>query len=276
LDVGEFALSSLLLLALVAAAAEPTPARGDLQMLFTGDDYPLVALRNDEQGSVTVKLRIDHSGLVSSCKVIKSSRSRSLDEQTCAVLRARAQFEPAKDARGRPTEDQHVQTITWRIAGGPVTMPRHAWMTRTTLTIGQMGNIIGCNAEATGLGAPPQDCEIIEALQAAQGQDEEASAEMAGKAITEIYFYPVDPSDAPTAPRLADARQIAQQISRIAIDRDGKVSACQGIRYSGEASPEMDACRFIESSRFDVATGSEGLLVGTMVITAYMRTRSIA
>lgn len=271
-------MSSLLLLALLAAAAaaEPTPARGDLQGLFSGDDYPLVALKNGEQGSVTVRIRVDRSGLVNSCKVVKSSRSQSLDDQTCSVLRARAQFEPARDGRGRPTEDKHVQTITWKLADGPETMPRHAWMTRTTISFGRIGNIIGCNAEATGLRTPPPDCEIIEVLKAAHGQDEEGSAEIAGNAITEIYFYPVDPSDAPTAPRLADARQIGQQVSRIAIDRDGKVSACQGIRYSGEASPGVDACRLIESSRFDVATETEKPLIGTVVVTAYLRTRSIA
>jgi TonB family protein len=274
--MGGFVLSSLLLIALLAAAAEPTPARGDLQRLFSADDYPLIALNNDEQGSVTVRIKVDRSGFVGSCKVIKSSRSQALDEQTCSVLRARARFEPATDARGRPAEGVFFQTITWKLDYGPAPMPRHAWMTRTTLSFGQRGNIVSCNTEATGLTAPPRDCEILEAFKAAHGQAEEASTEIAGNAITEIYFYPVDPSDAPTAPRFADAMQIARQVSRISIDRDGTVSACEIIRYSGEASPGMDACELIQSNHFDVSPEGEEPLIGTMVVTAYERTQSIA
>jgi len=115
------AATALALLALCAAAprslARPAhaPANG-LAGLITTDDYPLAALRNDEEGQVGVRLEIDAGGTVSGCTVVESSRSASLDAATCALLRERARFSPARDAHGRPVPDTYRTTVAWRIA----------------------------------------------------------------------------------------------------------------------------------------------------------------
>ena len=91
------------------------PAEGNLQSLFTADDYPVEALRNDEQGTVTAQLRIDRTGRVSGCTVAASSGSASLDRTTCEILRRRARFAPGTDSSGRPVSDAYTQRIIWRL-----------------------------------------------------------------------------------------------------------------------------------------------------------------
>ena len=108
-----------------APPAPPAPAvvtkaqsvKGNLQGLFSGDDYPADAQRNDEQGSVRVTLSIGTDGRVAGCNVTSSSGSRSLDNATCRILRSRARFTPAKLTNGQPTTDTYSQTITWRLEG---------------------------------------------------------------------------------------------------------------------------------------------------------------
>jgi protein TonB len=93
------------------------PVAGSLVSLISSDDYPNAALRNEEQGVVTVALDIDPKGNVSACTVTGSSGSDSLDTTTCRLMIERAHFTPAHDRRGRPVRDTYSQTITWRIAG---------------------------------------------------------------------------------------------------------------------------------------------------------------
>ena len=91
------------------------PARGDLAGLFSGDDYPLEALRNEEQGTVAVLLQVEPSGRVGSCAVTVSSGSRALDRKTCEILQERARFSPARDDEGHAVVDHYTQRITWRL-----------------------------------------------------------------------------------------------------------------------------------------------------------------
>jgi protein TonB len=92
-------------------------AKGNLQNLFTADDYPSDAVRNEDQGTVGVSLAIGTDGRVSNCNVTSSSGSRSLDSATCRILRSRARFSPAKGSNGQPMADTYNQRITWRLEG---------------------------------------------------------------------------------------------------------------------------------------------------------------
>ena len=93
----------------------PQSASGNLQGLFTADDYPSQAIANDEQGTVAVSLQIGANGRVTGCSTTSSSGSRSLDSATCRILRARAKFTPARDNQGNPTAGTFSQRITWRL-----------------------------------------------------------------------------------------------------------------------------------------------------------------
>jgi protein TonB len=98
-----------------AKVTKAQSAKGNLQSLFSGDDYPQDAIRNEETGRTTVRLSIGTDGRVTGCDVVSSSGSRSLDSATCRVLRSRARFSPAKLSNGEPTTDTYTQTIVWQL-----------------------------------------------------------------------------------------------------------------------------------------------------------------
>jgi protein TonB len=111
----------------IAAPAPPPPpppprvvqkaqsAKGNLQGLFSPDDYPAAAMRNEEQGTTGVRLSIGPDGRITGCDVTASSGSSSLDSATCNILRRRARFTPARDSNGQASSDTYNQRITWRL-----------------------------------------------------------------------------------------------------------------------------------------------------------------
>jgi protein TonB len=92
---------------------EPAKAKANLQSLFSTDDYPATALRNEEQGTTGFRLEVGANGRVSSCSVTQSSGSSSLDTATCRLLTSRARFTPARDSSGNPTSDTVSSRIRW-------------------------------------------------------------------------------------------------------------------------------------------------------------------
>ena len=94
---------------------EPARAKGNLPALFSTDDYPASALRNEEAGTATVRLDIGPDGRVSACTITGSSGSSALDSATCRILRSRARFSPATDSTGAKVSDSMTQRIRWQI-----------------------------------------------------------------------------------------------------------------------------------------------------------------
>jgi TonB family protein len=90
---------------------------GTLVGLFNPDDYPGIALFQNQEGAVQVSLLIDEEGKVAECAVTETSKVAALDAQVCFVLSKRAKFKPAIGANGKPTRDSYSQRITWRIPG---------------------------------------------------------------------------------------------------------------------------------------------------------------
>jgi protein TonB len=90
-------------------------AKGVLASLFRSDDYPAEALRRDEQGTVAFMLNINRHGRVRRCTIATSSGSAALDRRTCRILKRRARFEPARDARGRRVPDTMAGRIRWEL-----------------------------------------------------------------------------------------------------------------------------------------------------------------
>jgi protein TonB len=244
--------------------------------IISSDDYPQVSLHNEEQGTVAVRLQVSRDGFVTSCEIKKSSGHPALDEQTCALYRARAHFEPARDRKGRPVASPYNQRITWRLEGEMARPnPRQPWRSRTTLSLTKEGKLIDCKQEVTGLPPAPQDCDAMKALMKNLGGSAEEGATAAIETITDIYFYPVAPAKVPTTPALSDAKLEGRQVSEVEIGRDGSVISCKGITYSGNASPEQDACRILEKQKFTLDPYAKRL-VATFVVAVYSRSHSIA
>lgn len=98
-----------------ASRASGARARGDRAGWISTDDYPPRALRNGEEGSVGISLRIGADGRVSDCAVTASSGSATLDEATCRLYQRRARFTPARDEAGNPMASTFTDRIRWTI-----------------------------------------------------------------------------------------------------------------------------------------------------------------
>lgn len=116
-----------LLIALVALQTAPTappppPERG-MASLLSMDDYPAEALAANAQGTTKVQLEISKEGRVSGCSILESSGNAALDSRTCAILKERARFTPARNNRGEAVPDIYVQRITWALQDEPKEQP---------------------------------------------------------------------------------------------------------------------------------------------------------
>jgi protein TonB len=95
--------------------SQAAKAKANLNSLFSTDDYPASALRNEEQGTTAVRLSVGTDGRVTDCSITSSSGSGSLDSATCNILRRRARFTPAKDQAGNPISDTTTARIRWDV-----------------------------------------------------------------------------------------------------------------------------------------------------------------
>lgn len=78
---------------------EPTPI-GNEALWVTNADYPLDAWRAGEAGEVFYELKVDRASKVTGCTADEGTASARLKAETCRLLRERAQFEPARNAKG--------------------------------------------------------------------------------------------------------------------------------------------------------------------------------
>ncbi len=81
----------------------------------TTNDYPTRDLRQGNQGTVRIRLRIGADGRVSGCDVVRSSGYPGLDAATCKNVVRRARFKPATDETGTRVASSDFRTITWVI-----------------------------------------------------------------------------------------------------------------------------------------------------------------
>lgn len=94
----------------------PRPLK-PLGSYLSWEDYPTQAIREGAGGTARVTLMIDEKGYPKDCLVEQTSGIATLDAMSCYTLKARAKFEPAKDADGKPVRSTYSQGITWRISG---------------------------------------------------------------------------------------------------------------------------------------------------------------
>lgn len=76
-------------------------------------DYPDAAIHDEQSGTVVALLKVGADGRATGCAVIDSSGSKELDDQTCAIFGRRAQYDPAIDADGKPTEGLAAVRVRW-------------------------------------------------------------------------------------------------------------------------------------------------------------------
>jgi periplasmic protein TonB len=79
------------------------------------DDYPLSALRYEEEGIVQFLLKIGTDGRVIECKILASNASPALEAQTCRLVTLRGRFTPARDKKRKAMIDTFSSRVFWRI-----------------------------------------------------------------------------------------------------------------------------------------------------------------
>ncbi len=97
------------------AMTPPRRIRGSLR----DSDYPAGVGEAGIGGSVEVLYRVGVDGLVSDCRVVRSSGSRVLDDTTCRLIERRFRFRPSLDARGRPIASRIIENHEWVVEDDP-------------------------------------------------------------------------------------------------------------------------------------------------------------
>jgi protein TonB len=79
------------------------------------DNYPARALREEVEGTVGVRVTVTANGRAANCQVTASSGSPILDQAACQGMERYAQFNPALDRDGNPTDGAYSTRITYKI-----------------------------------------------------------------------------------------------------------------------------------------------------------------
>ena len=98
----------------IATFAEP---KDGVVGFFSTNDYPVAAIRKNEQGTAGVRYWVSIEGKVRECTVVESSGSAILDAQTCAIIMKRGKFLPARTKSGEAVESIGFSRIRWEIPG---------------------------------------------------------------------------------------------------------------------------------------------------------------
>jgi protein TonB len=90
-----------------------TPAR--LVRNLTRGDYQRLAAGRLPAGRAMVALRVETSGVPSTCRIVRSSGDSVVDGGLCPLVEARLRFRPALDDQGRPIPYQLQYVATWQL-----------------------------------------------------------------------------------------------------------------------------------------------------------------
>lgn len=278
-----YLLGAMLAISQALPAAPPTPsdsapsaserarARANLASYVSNDDYPIEALRNEEQGAVGFRLDVGADGSVTACTVTSSSGSAALDSRTCEIMMARARFTPARDARGRPTPDQVSARINWRIQEGgsgltPFIPLRVTAMFRVTPAGETTCTIVVNDQPAQSTPCPPS----AGATRAAQA---------AGRPVEQTIVTAMIPDGETAAPVAADHGDLRLDAEAVlSIATDGSILECRLVRNQalglppGAPDPPNPCVRYAAGQRpvFQPTT-SPGPRLMRLTIRAYTR-----
>lgn len=112
----------------------------------TPDDYPDMALMHNATGATGFRLFIDEKGAVYDCAITQSSGFDVLDEKVCSLLRERARFRPARNAKGQAARDSYASRIVWRLPESEP-LPLASKTQKVTLQIDRVGAVLSCVRE---------------------------------------------------------------------------------------------------------------------------------
>ncbi|MDE2436218.1 MAG: energy transducer TonB [Sphingomonadales bacterium] len=80
---------------------------------LTLTDYPRTALAHGTNGYVNFRLDVDDHGAVTGCHILFRTSPDEFSDLSCALLRKRARFEPARDAENKPVRSFFTNSVRW-------------------------------------------------------------------------------------------------------------------------------------------------------------------
>lgn len=80
------------------------------------NNYPSDALDRGEQAIIRMRVMIDETGAVTDCVINEATTTQRLKSPACSPM-AKAKFDPALDADGKPFKSYYANVVTYRIGG---------------------------------------------------------------------------------------------------------------------------------------------------------------
>lgn len=228
----------VLALAAMSGAPKPpfaSPPEGTIAGLISADDYPPESIRNNEEGTVTVRFLVDGTGSVVKCETEKSSGYAALDKRTCDIMQQRAKFTPARDKRGKGVAVNISTTVTWRLEDTPEPAQDNALRGIFTLADGKLGPC-RMESERTINGQVRKQSEACPPMSEIPLLPQ--SARTASEYVTYRAFRIGREPESDMKP--AD-KLLVRQFAKIAVDATGKPD-CKVIETKGEQGDYAGLC----------------------------------
>lgn len=213
---------------------QASPGNASMVSLFSDDDYPAEAIRNEEQGTVSYRLTIGSDGRVRACEVTTSSGSARLDTATCTIIQRRARFIPARDTNGEAVEDHYSGRIKWVLPERGPTLFADDWQS-WVLAADADGRITACRFESKTVPLANEDCPRVMREAQKMIEDTRLQDHLAGKEIVLRGGLMIGDSQAANSIGTgAGETRINHRAVALSIDAEGKVIEC--IPTSGNLS----------------------------------------
>jgi TonB family protein len=224
-------ISLMMAAALVALDIAPKPgsrARANLAQYFTADDYPPSALMAHAEGAVSFRLLIAADGRVTKCTVTRSAGDPALDAATCAILRERARYQPARDATGRAIAGSDHGRVVWRL---PTDAPEPFYNLRAParleLTVGVAADGRPICAAMLNGGSGGADGEALCGTVTGPAADRFLRDFPRDSAITMTVAIGLDGEPLPAGSNAHHGALFMDSVARLTVAADGRVTDCR-------------------------------------------------
>lgn len=237
----------------------PVPRPRNAGEWITDADYPLAALRMDEQGTVAFALDVDRTGRMTGCTILTSSGSGALDAQTCRLILARGKFAPARDARGVAVDGRLVRRIRWELPAKAPT-PLVAWAKVSRMRLSGDGAVEGCTVRNFGpVPDPDSFCTYAARTPRAVLLAMRGGAGPRAVDVIEETNFAVDGRRAhPIEGRQRGRRLIAATMSRSSVSAAGVASGCRIVEAFGDPLLQPRLCAKMFDGPFVPARDAAG------------------
>ena len=215
--------------------------------LFSQDDYPATALRDNQEGTVAVVLDVTPEGRVGACHVEQSSDVAALDEGTCSLLQRRARFTPALDQYGHAIADHYRQRVRW-------TLPRSAYKSSiqgATIGFSRNAKAATCELDETNGSDDAPDCDKLTAMVSIMWTESGHRGSMAGRTVRIEHRADIDMASPLVSLSQGPWSRVWREVAQFRVRPDGRLVECH-IIGDDKARDPLDLCGTPIDGPFDV------------------------